>query len=267
MKQAFYCSALLIILLYGCAGVKLYTDQGLKNPTGLKFYYPKPFLLVERNPAKDVAIKTTVIYLPDLNNPVFAKVIRGMGSNDFKIALENGALLSYGIATDTRIPETISAAGGLLSGVSDILDKARGRVAGAGDLQEVKSLIDRVETDIAHAGTHFPVYETENQKATLQSAHTEIQLTQTLLAQIPLPKEALIESLDKVIGSLKEVQCNLESKECKDFNAKFITLIAELTKAREKIQPTAPENSPSFELYEIKMDKDGISYKLIKPAT
>ena len=36
-----------IVLLAGCATVKVYSDAGLKNETGLRFYTLKPYLLVE----------------------------------------------------------------------------------------------------------------------------------------------------------------------------------------------------------------------------
>jgi len=56
-----------IVLLAGCATVKVYSDAGLKNETGLRFYTLKPYLLVEPMAEKDNTVKTSVVYLPDLS--------------------------------------------------------------------------------------------------------------------------------------------------------------------------------------------------------
>ena len=59
------------ILMSGCATVKVYSDAGLKNETGLRFYTLKPYLLVEYLAEKDKTVKTSVVYLPDLSDPQF----------------------------------------------------------------------------------------------------------------------------------------------------------------------------------------------------
>ena len=172
LKLVLFC-----ILLPGCAGVKLYKDDSFDRSkrTGLKFYYPKPYLLVERNAAKDAPLKTTIIYLPDLTDPVYAKVISGMGSNAFSLALANGSLASYGVTTDSKIPETIAAAGGVLTGLGGVLTGAAAKAtaekdvpqaASVKELQEVKKLIDPVKTDMDKAIT-YPTFITEGQKKEL----------------------------------------------------------------------------------------------------
>ncbi len=60
---------LTVVLVAGCATVKVYSDAGLRNETGLRFYTLKPYLLVEYMAEKDNTIKTTVVYLPDLSDP------------------------------------------------------------------------------------------------------------------------------------------------------------------------------------------------------
>ena len=49
MKKLIVFAAIIVasILLSGCATVKVYSDAGLKNETGLRFYTLKPYLLVE----------------------------------------------------------------------------------------------------------------------------------------------------------------------------------------------------------------------------
>lgn len=104
-----------IFLLSSCSTVKFYSDSTLKTETGIKVYSAKPYLLV--TPAKD-SLTAKVIYLPDLANPQYVKVRSGIGTNNLNLTLSNGILTSYGLSTDTKIPETITAATGLVTGLT-----------------------------------------------------------------------------------------------------------------------------------------------------
>ncbi|MBK7626724.1 MAG: hypothetical protein IPJ16_05915 [Bacteroidales bacterium] len=69
MKKSIYYLVIILMgasLVYGCASVQIYSNNDLKNKTGLKFYSVKPYLLVELKSEKDMTVKTTVVYLPDL---------------------------------------------------------------------------------------------------------------------------------------------------------------------------------------------------------
>lgn len=103
------------ILLTGCATVKIYSDADLKNETGLRFYTLKPYLLVEYLAEKDKTIKTSVLYLPDLSDPQFMVLKPGVGSSELKMAFKNSALESYGVATDSQLPESMEAFAAMLS--------------------------------------------------------------------------------------------------------------------------------------------------------
>ena len=97
------------IIFTACASVSLYEDKDFKRETGLKFYHSKPYLLVEKSFQKDVKIKSTIIYLPDLENPTYAKIKSGFGKAELKVGLENSILKSYGFTADNKIPETIGS--------------------------------------------------------------------------------------------------------------------------------------------------------------
>jgi len=99
----------------GCATVKVYSDAGLKNETGLRFYTLKPYLLVEYMAEKDNTVKTSVVYLPDLSSPQFMVLKPGIGSSELKMTLKNSALESYGVVTDSQLPESMSAFADILS--------------------------------------------------------------------------------------------------------------------------------------------------------
>jgi hypothetical protein len=117
-------TAMLLILLYGCSAVRIYSDKDLTNKTGLKFYTVKPYILEELRGEKDLTIKTTVIYLPDMANPQYLKVIPGIGSNELKITFTNGMMQSYGLTTDQDINGTISSLATLTGKIPDLLKQA-----------------------------------------------------------------------------------------------------------------------------------------------
>ena len=78
--------AVSLILLAGCATVKVYSDAGLTNETGLRFYTLKPYLLVEYTSDKDNPVKTSVVFIPDISSPQYMKLKPGIGSSELKIA-------------------------------------------------------------------------------------------------------------------------------------------------------------------------------------
>ena len=122
-----------LLLFCYCATVKFYDDKNLKTETGIKFYSAKPYLLVEHmlktsfntaNKNKAVTIytlvKTSVIFLPDLLGPQYIKFRPGIGTSDLKINLNNSILTSYGLTTDTKIPETLSSIAGMITNLDSI---------------------------------------------------------------------------------------------------------------------------------------------------
>ena len=115
-KLTVFAAILVAVILYsGCATVKIYSDAGLTKETGLRFYTLKPYLLVEYLAAKDNTLKTSVIYLPDLSSPQFMKLKPGIGSSELKMTFANSALESYGVITDSQLPESMAAFADILS--------------------------------------------------------------------------------------------------------------------------------------------------------
>jgi hypothetical protein len=104
-----------VLFATSCASVKFYTDESLKKETGLCVYPPKPYLLVEHGTSKTVNLKATIVYLPDLTEPRFLRFRPGIGSSSVKVELEDGMLKSYGLTTDTKVPETIDKLSSLFS--------------------------------------------------------------------------------------------------------------------------------------------------------
>jgi len=104
-----------LVAFTGCASVKFYSDSNLTNETGLRYYTLKPYLLVEFKAEKDNTVKTSVIYLPDLANPQYVRTTTGLGSNELAITFADGAIASYGLVSESQIPETLEAFAAMLS--------------------------------------------------------------------------------------------------------------------------------------------------------
>jgi len=104
-----------LILLSGCATVKIYSDVELTKETGLRFYTLKPYLLVQYQAGKDNNVTSSVVFLPDISSPQFMKLRPGIGSSELKMTFSNSALESYGVVTDSQLPESMAAFADILS--------------------------------------------------------------------------------------------------------------------------------------------------------
>lgn len=121
----------------GCARLEFFSDKNLEGvERGVKFYYPKPYLLVARTKSTEKPEEIKVIYLPDMSEPQYAKLKSGYGAAELSLAFENGILTSVGQKTDTKIPETITSLGSL-SGMIPKPPPAPGQVPPAFELYEI----------------------------------------------------------------------------------------------------------------------------------
>ncbi|MFN8286593.1 MAG: hypothetical protein U0V74_07570, partial [Chitinophagales bacterium] len=187
------------LLLTSCATVKVYKDSELKVETGVPMYITKPYLLIEYNGAKDVALKTTILYLPDMADPRYIKYKPGLGSAKLSMAFSNSVLTSYGMESDSKVPELISAIGKI---PSDLMTAASGIIT---------------SNATAYTATH-PVAQaaTENQaadKETLQKAEKLVtniieEWTTTYALPDGDPGKAVIakELKGKLLSHLEELQ-------------------------------------------------------------
>jgi hypothetical protein len=117
MKNSFLklVSAALILALAGCTSVKFYSNAELTKKSGLKYYTVKPFLQVERDIVNNSIVKATILYLPDLENPQFIAVKDGLGSKKLDLKLSDGTISTFGMETDPKIAESVSALSSLVS--------------------------------------------------------------------------------------------------------------------------------------------------------
>jgi hypothetical protein len=108
---------LLVSFLGGCAPVKFYSNSGLTQSSGLKYYTVKPYLLVEKEASTNNVVKATVIYMPDLENPQYMVLRDGFGSRKVDVKLTDGTINTFGVSTEADLAKTIEA-------FSSVIDKS-----------------------------------------------------------------------------------------------------------------------------------------------
>lgn len=106
-------AGLMTLALTGCAPVNFYSDPGLTQKTGLKYYAVRPYLQVERDQAGTVT-KASVIYLPDIAHPQYIAIKDGLGSRKLDIKLTDGSITTLGISSESQLPESIEALAALV---------------------------------------------------------------------------------------------------------------------------------------------------------
>ncbi len=128
MSAAFF--GLALIIFTSCAPVQFYSNRGLTEKSGLKYYTVKPFLHVERDSETNKIVKATVIYLPDLANPQYMVIHEGLNSRKVNLKFTNGSLDNFGYTSTGKISESVDALAALISKGTDALT----------DLNALKSL-------------------------------------------------------------------------------------------------------------------------------
>jgi len=113
--------SLTILSFAGCAPVQIYSNKGLTEKTGLKYYTVKPFLHVERDPETSRIVKATVLYLPDLSNPQYLVIRDGVNSRKINLKFTNGSIDTFGYTSTGKVGESVDALAALLSKSTDAL--------------------------------------------------------------------------------------------------------------------------------------------------
>lgn len=115
MKNVIFSFVTVLVFLSGCAPVKFYSDPEFTKSSGLKYYTVKPYLLVERDPASNNAVKASVLYIPDLEHPGYMVINNCMGARKIDLKLSEGSINTFGLSTEDKISESIEALSALIS--------------------------------------------------------------------------------------------------------------------------------------------------------
>jgi hypothetical protein len=249
---------LLVGLLIGCARVAFYSDPEFEHKiTGVKFYTPKPYLLIARTGAKDKPVDISIVYLPDLANPSYARPIAGLGSSDLAMSFTNGMLSSYGEKTDSKIPELISALGSFTGSAAQAAKTfaAQAGVVYTAQGQRLQGIADdlRIQLDQARKKEILTLGELQTGEAIQQTLAQSGEMllgpeaSSNLLTVIANLKQALsdwsqIRAPSTTLSSEQSVLANLAADK-----EQTALLLDELVK-----WSSAPsESAPSFSLYAI----------------
>ena len=143
MKTSILAAAvsLSILLFIGCAPVRIYSNKGLTEKTGLKYYTVKPFLHVERDKETNRIIKANVIYLPDLANPQYMVIRDGLNSRKINLKFTDGAINTFGYSSTGKVSESVDALGAIITKSTDALTDLKA----LNGLQSVKPASNKVE--------------------------------------------------------------------------------------------------------------------------
>lgn len=260
---------IVLCMLNACAGVSFYRDEALTQETGIKFYTAKPYLLICRTDAKDKPVEIAVVNLPDLENPLYAKVKEGIGNSNMEFSLNNGMLASYGQTIETGMPEMTQALSGLLTGMGGtfktvaegmkVLEETSGLRMESADtekIQEAKKIIEKVIADIPNLvpKTKIPEHGLTGVQADLKEKL--LHRLKEICSELTGPGAAVPGKLKEISGRLDSVINDMEMLTVKEtVYMDFLNrLIRDLKGASDLIAP-APPPEPSFLLYEIRMDK------------
>lgn len=116
--------SLIIIIINGCAPVKFYSNDGLTNRTGLRYYSVKPFLHVEKEAETNRIVKATVVYLPDLSHPQYMVMHDGLNSRKVNLKFTaNGTLNTFGYASVSKVDTSLDAIASLLAKSTDVAEE------------------------------------------------------------------------------------------------------------------------------------------------
>jgi hypothetical protein len=108
----------------GCAGFEFRSDAMLTGPEqGLKLYTPKPYVLVARQGGESKPVDVSIVYLPDLAHPYYAKARSGWGSSNLTMKVTDGMLTEFGQQVDSTAASTLTSVGSLLTAAAGLRTK------------------------------------------------------------------------------------------------------------------------------------------------
>jgi len=123
-KNAFSLMIMVLLTTVGCfPGVRITKDPGPKD-TGIRYYRPKPYLLLQpvaEGKDNDQHVAISLEYLPDYTEEYSINVRPGLGSANVSVKLDDGwNLTSLNQELDTQTDEIIGAVGGVLGNAAKL---------------------------------------------------------------------------------------------------------------------------------------------------
>lgn len=124
MKGIVIAATLAAAAVSGCAGFEFRSGPALDSAEqGLRLYTPKPYVLVARQGGDSKPVDVSIIYLPDLAHPYYAKARSGWGSSNLTMKVTDGMLTEFGQQVDSNAAATLTSVGSLLTAAAGLRTK------------------------------------------------------------------------------------------------------------------------------------------------
>lgn len=257
-----------VATLGGCAHTRYYSDAELRHPTGVRFYSPKPYLLVARNGAPEAPVQVSIIYLPDLANPQYARPKGGLGKSKLEMKLEGGMLTTLGQESDPGVGATLTAIGSLTGALGKAFESVQKGLAlreesGARPIEEGARLVAIADDIVARVVVEeFSFLSTGTVAAAEAVARRLTAVAQRLLQPRPEPDLAAeAGALEEVIKSLQGLRTNRSAGQAGNrYNLLIDQWSIEIAAVIEQlVLPAHDAPPPTFELYEIRQGAGGVT--------
>ena len=258
--------------LAGCGHISAHRKEDLSDAeVGIKYYAPKPYILVARTGAKDAPVSVEQIYLPDLANPYYAKMSAGIGSSKLSMGFANGVLTTIGQDTDPGVSGLVTALAGVPGSLATAA-KTRAETAALEaqasdeDIAKASALVGSAATTIKQqlASPNLARAASTDQATALGRIQKALDAESKALIQAGAPArmEQIVKSMSETKKQLASVTEGARdgSDAAKEFWAAIGAAEKELAKAIALVSPEEKEPL-TFTLYEVIMDQNGTSLK------
>jgi hypothetical protein len=260
---------LTVLVLNGCATVKFYDDANLVHRTGIKYFDPKPYLMISHKAKDQTDIQ--VVYLPDVTSPHYAYFSPGLGTHEFTLSVSNGILSSYGQKADTKIPELITSMTGLLGeGVKTAKEAGMFGPQAAPDYSALVTEIGNIANDLSTGVSKNPLEKSEKSEGKIAEVVKSLNDTKIILNRPVVAPEGVDTAIKKMTNA-KEGLSTLTIKLPDKFDptspqARYNSLLETASNrigaVLKALKPEVP--SPQFELYEINQSATGTTLRRVQ---
>jgi hypothetical protein len=247
-------NALLLVVAAGCAGADIYLDKELKQKTGLPIYVARPYLLVKYTGNTTAPVGVEIVYLPDLERPVYAKQRVGVGKAKMVVKMTDGRLTEFSTEADSRATEF---AGALTAGLKTIAEAIK--------IQRETELLDdarRDQDDRRLAAADLEAVADEMSRADAERAKFDVQRTAADLREEArrLRDPAWRGDEAQVIAALEEKLADLTKRGAP---AAWTDGLRRAISRLRRVATRAVRQA-TFELYEIRMKEGETSIARVK---
>lgn len=268
--------ALACLAVAGCGHISVYKSEGASaKPVGIKFYAPKPYILVSRTGAAASPVTVENIYLPDLANPYYAKTIPGLGSSKLTLAFANGILTNVGQETDPNVAGLMTALAGVPGSLAtagktraetDVLRKQASAKELADASTALASAATTITTQLGKPVAAIAASGDQRRKLGLIALALEAHSTSLVQPGAPAQLDAIIKGIkatQKQLTDVQEVGSQSEAATAKQFWQAIKQAGTEVGAAVQLISPK--EEAPAtITLYEVLMDENGTTLREVQ---